>query len=369
MILVQELIFIKLKVTTKMNKDNPHKFKVLILTHDLKPDSGWGRYSLSIVEELKKKKIEFKVLTTADGLSLGRVRQAARDCQIVHAFDGWPYAFWGYWAVLGTKKKLFINGVGTYTISPLGHLLKGFILRLAYARAERIFCISEYVAKRLKELVPKAKVDVVHLGTTILKPAPAPIILEVKDRFRLKDHFPILLTVGEVKSRKGQLEVLKSLPSLVKNYPTLKYLVVGRSQDLSYREEMINYARAHNLENNWQLITDIKDDQFLAALYELCDVFVLAALNDGRHFEGFGLVLLEANAFGKVVVGNKWCGIEDAIKDGYNGYLSIPNNTNSLTESILKAISNKEQIASQAKHWSEGFSWEKTVENYIKYYA
>ena len=49
------------------------------------------------------------------------------------------------------------------------------------------------------------------------------------------------------------------------------------------------------------------------------DVYVLPAENSGGAFEGFGLTYLEANAYGKPVVGTLDCGAEDAIDDGDNG--------------------------------------------------
>src|SRR3569623_55113 len=47
------------------------------------------------------------------------------NVDLVHALDAWPYGFYGFAAVFGTKKKLFINGIGTYSVAPLYSLRAG----------------------------------------------------------------------------------------------------------------------------------------------------------------------------------------------------------------------------------------------------
>jgi glycosyltransferase involved in cell wall biosynthesis len=55
------------------------------------------------------------------------------------------------------------------------------------------------------------------------------------------------------------------------------------------------------------------------------DIFSLPSYN-----EGFGIVYVEAMSQGVPVIGVKGQGIEDVIKDGYNGFLAEPQNVNSL---------------------------------------
>src|SRR3990167_920240 len=110
---------------------------VLVITDNLRPDSGWGRYSAAVTRELELQNI--MVSTAAipkEGnerysctlrplrsikdfiINILNVRRAARGQAVVHAFDGWPYSIYGYFAVLGTNRKFFINGVGTYAAVP-----------------------------------------------------------------------------------------------------------------------------------------------------------------------------------------------------------------------------------------------------------
>ena len=57
--------------------------------------------------------------------------------------------------------------------------------------------------------------------------------------------------------------------------------------------------------------------------------------------EGFGMVLLEANACKKPVIGSDIGGIRFVIQNNKTGLLISPNNVQSLSEAIKKILSNK----------------------------
>src|SRR3569623_3180224 len=120
------------------------------------------------------------------------------NVDLVHALDAWPYGFYGFAAVFGTKKKLFINGIGTYSVAPLYSFARGVLLRVAYGRAKKIFCISAYTKMQLKEAgISQSKLEVVHLGTSDLPKASEQYIQEVRESNNIPDAaYPIILTVG-----------------------------------------------------------------------------------------------------------------------------------------------------------------------------
>ena len=67
-------------------------------------------------------------------------------------------------------------------------------------------------------------------------------------------------------------------------------------------------------------------DEALSDLYRRAKLFILTSINEDHHFEGFGLVFLEAAAAALPVIGTFGNGIEDAVKDCYNGFLVPQNN-------------------------------------------
>ena len=348
--------------------------KILVIAETTAMISGAGRTAQSTLDAYARAGIEYAVLTASIRVTLlGAVknmlkaRRMARDCDSVHAYDMWPYVVYGWCAVVGTKKKLFITGVGTYSVAPFNNLFKRILLGIACRRASKIFSISRYTTKRIKEKINLNNIVEVYLGAPLL-----PTLTE-DERMSLTKEFPItgspvLLTVGQIKHRKGQLDTVRAVAKLKKDFPNILYCIVGSNVDTRYVDEIKKFVATEHLESNVLLIHNVRSDKALAYLYQRCDVFVMNSNNDGDHFEGFGLVFLEAEQFGKPVVGSHDCGIEDALSDGDNGYLSKQGDAGDIAEKIAKVLSNADELGQHSKEFYSHFSWDRTVAEYKKYY-
>lgn len=354
--------------------------KILCLTSTINPESGgWGRYSHSILGEFDRQHIAYEVLSVGSPLQPASsilnivrncfvVRSRARSCDIVHAFDVWPFALYGYAVVLGTKKKLFASAVGTYSIPPKGFSLKRFLMVLALRRAEKVFAISDYTKKRLLDSVPLGNVLTVYMG--------APLLPEANESASLYEKFdipkisgPILLTVGQIKHRKGQLETLRAVSILKKDFPHILYLIVGSDTDTEYVERIRSLVSEDDLEENVRIIPNARENSDLAFLYSIADAFIMVSNTDGWHFEGFGLVFLEAAGFGKPVVGGRGSGIEEAMQDGYNGFLAEPANPADIAAKIRQVLSgDKAEWAKHSKEFRSRFTWKAMVEGFLAEY-
>ncbi|HEV8677594.1 MAG TPA: glycosyltransferase, partial [Candidatus Paceibacterota bacterium] len=186
---------------------------VLLITSTASEKSGWGRLSAAAAQALREEGADVSLMTDEKERSAAsffrnclRARKEAKRADVVHALDGWPYGVYGLAAVAGTRKKLFINGIGTYSVAPLYSFARGPLMRLAYGRASKAFCISAYTKREIeKGGVPSSKLDIVHLGTNALPPASEKEIEAVRAANHIPaDAHPVILTVGAVKDRKGQ---------------------------------------------------------------------------------------------------------------------------------------------------------------------
>jgi len=357
--------------------------KILIITKTIAPDSGWGRYSSGVIEELNRQGMECLVLTERNGILPTRsvfnflrnilvVRGRANDFDIIHAFDGWPYAVYGYFATLGRQKKLFINAVGTYSIAPLGSFLKGIFLRIAYRKADAVFAISDYIKGRLLEKMPDLKnITTVYLGLTPLPVLDEGEIQKYKKRFYILNQNPILLTVGEIKERKGQFDTLQAVLVLREKFPNILYLIVGSDKDSAYAGKIRRFISDNSLEENAKIINDARYDKELSFFYTISTIFLLNSRNDDEHghFEGFGLAMLEAASFGKPVVGSLNCGVAEAMKDGYNGYLANQADSVDIAQKVEKTLAgNYQSLSENSKSFVRRFTWQKTVSEYLRHY-
>jgi glycosyltransferase involved in cell wall biosynthesis len=80
--------------------------------------------------------------------------------------------------------------------------------------------------------------------------------------------------------------------------------------------------------------------------------------------EGWGLVVLEANACGTPVIGYDVPGLRDSIRDGVNGFLVPEGDADAMAAksiSLLKDTKALEKLSAGAKRHSEKFSWERTA--------
>jgi glycosyltransferase involved in cell wall biosynthesis len=76
-------------------------------------------------------------------------------------------------------------------------------------------------------------------------------------------------------------------------------------------------------------------DKELASAYRACSVLVLPSTTEA---ESFGMVLAEANACGRPVVGSRIGGIPSFVRDGENGLLVPPGNVEALAAAIRRIL-------------------------------
>jgi glycosyltransferase involved in cell wall biosynthesis len=363
--------------------------KITVITSNINTKSGWGRYSSSIINEYNNFGIDYQVITDKNYKKLDKensillplnnifnffynihkVKKLASGSNIIHAFDGWPYSIYAYFAVFGTNKKLFINGVGTYSVVPLNNFLKSFLLSKAYRRAKKIFCISHYTKNKILEKIKLNNLKVVLLGKSDIPKISEDIIVEYNKKYGIvNSNYPIFLSVGAIKNRKGQYYSLQAIAKLSNKYPKFRYFILGSDADIGYINAIKEYIQGNNLFKN-VIITNNASEEELAFFYSVSDIFILNSVNDRGHFEGFGLVFLEAAQFGLPVIGSKDCGIEDAMSDGYNGYLAKQKDIKDIYKNILKILDgDKQKLIANSQKFVKNFSWHKTVSQYYEYY-
>lgn len=297
-------------------------------------------------------------------------RRAARGTAVVHAYDAWPYGFYGLIAVLGTRRRLIVSGVGTYAVAPLYSPRTRWLVRAVYRRAAAVPCISVYTKARIDDLAPGTRTSVVHMGSTAL-PKPSPqAVAALRERLAIpSDAFPIVLTVGEIKNeRKGQIDVLRGLIDARSRFPRAFYLAVGTDAGLGDVASIRALAADAGMADHVCITPDIRSDEELAAAYSLADVFALTSRNGLRHFEGFGLVFLEAAQFGVPGIGTLGSGIEDAIEDGVSGVLVPEQNPAAFARALEVILADLERFRAGARQWYTRFSWDTTAERLLALY-
>ena len=169
------------------------------------------------------------------------------------------------------------------------------------------------------------------------------LLLCQSNEIKLNKEFrkPVFLFVGQIIKRKG-IQALLEACFLLKEDGLSEYtlLIVG---DGPQREELRDFANGRGLVD--QIVwSGWVEYQKLGGYFQLADVFVFPSYEDV-----WGMVVLEAMAFGKPVLCSKWAGAVEMIQHGENGYAFDPYQANTLAELMRRFIDQPELIAEIGK--------------------
>lgn len=173
----------------------------------------------------------------------------------------------------------------------------------------------------------------------------------------------ILLSVGRLAERKGLLEFVSySLPQIVKKIPEAILVVIGDSPKDSLhakrqnKQVIIETARERGLSNNIKFLGKVSNETLISA-YREASVHVFPVKHNIQDPEGFGMVAIEAAAYGLPTAAFATGGIIDAVSDGVSGLLSDPGDYGALTQNILDLLENKNKYQKGSIEFSGQFDW------------
>lgn len=168
-----------------------------------------------------------------------------------------------------------------------------------------------------------------------------------------------LLTVGRLVKRKGISQVIGAVALLRDEYPGLIYDVVGGGDAAPYQV----LAKSLGVEDR-VFFHGFKSYEDVRHFFKSSDIFIMVSHSSDKEkeVEGFGIVYLEANAYGKPVIGSATGGIEDAVLDGQTGLLvKNPFNEQEIAEKISWLCNHKVDAAAM------GLSGHKRVNEQFTY--
>ena len=135
---------------------------------------------------------------------------------------------------------------------------------------------------------------------------------------------PVFLYVGRMIREKGLYTLLEACVQLEgRKVGDFTLLVVGSGPEADVLKET---ARAREIEHRIEWAGAV-DYERLGAYYNACDVFVFPTFEDV-----IGMVVPEAMVFGKAILCSRYAGAQDMVRDGVNGFVFDPFNTNVLTD-------------------------------------
>jgi teichuronic acid biosynthesis glycosyltransferase TuaC len=185
---------------------------------------------------------------------------------------------------------------------------------------------------------------------------------EARRRYGMNESDPVIISVGWLIERKGFHRVIEVLPELIKQFPNLRYLIVGGAtgadnMEAQLRQQVVDLG----LEDHVRFLGSMPPDDLKWPL-SAADVFVLATRR-----EGWANVFLEAMACGLPVVTTDVDGNPEVVCKPELGetvtYGDAPALQAAISRSLIKTWDN-----AAIRSYAEKNSWDNRITKLCKIY-
>lgn len=298
----------------------------------------------------------------------------------IHRFGG--VKLWQRWRkARGLNARVAAGGV-TAVIADSWKSLEQYE---AAATQPRVICIAHGAellvqpgsAKARRMMRALAKADCVaansHFTATLVKPFLAPhtelCVLTpgvetppgASRAYVARPRRRNILTIARFDPYKGIDTMMRTVAGLKNKYPDLVYHVIGSGKDRARLEAL---APALGISDCVRFHGRVSDAE-KAALLSQCDVFALANRREPGEVEGFGIVFVEAGAYGLPVIAGADGGTADAVLDGETGLLVDGDSDAAVRAALVQLLENPAEAeamgrAGHARFWSE-FAWDAAI--------
>jgi glycosyltransferase involved in cell wall biosynthesis len=251
------------------------------------------------------------------------------DVDIVHARSRAP-AWSARYAAQRTARHFVTTFHNAYG---LGSMLKRRY-NAVMATGERVIAISQFVANHVASiygvgpdrlrLIPRG-VDVTRFDPDAVSPER---MLRLMHAWRVPDDAQTVLLPGRLTRWKGQLVFIEAMARLKR--PDVHAVILGGG-DPGYRRELEKAVAASGSGTTFRFVDDCPD---MAAAYMVADIVVSASTQP----EGFGRVIIEAQAMGRPVIATAHGGAQETITPGDTGWLVPPNDAEALAAALARAL-------------------------------
>lgn len=197
------------------------------------------------------------------------------------------------------------------------------------------------------------RIEVIPNGTDI----PNDLSPQLADR-------PSFLTIARIEERyKGHDVMIRALALVLSKVPDAQWIVIG---DGSLRGGLEQLARSYGVAGSVRFLGAVSDDQRNLWLRRARLLAMPSRLPAGGFAgEGFGIVYLEAGAYGKPVVAGNVGGAVDAVADGESGLLVDPTDPVAVADAITTLLLDDRLAARMGAAGAErarSFAWPIIIE-------
>jgi len=251
-----------------------------------------------------------------------------RGISIVHVNDGDDVAI----AALACRR------VGVPCVAHVrSEMVPGKFRKLRLQWADLLIAVSDGVrAKAIQGGLPPEKVVTVYSGIDPGRFKAAGNGRRVRAEYGLSPGLLVIGSVANIAPKKGFDILIRAAAKARQEIEGLACLIVG-ADDRGLQQGLEKLGESLGLRGRLRFAGFQED---VAAYLDAMDLFVLASVD-----EGFGIVLLEAMASGKAVVGTLVDGPPEIIEEGQTGLLVPPRDHEALARALVELLRDPDRRA------------------------
>lgn len=261
----------------------------------------------------------------------------------------------------GTHYLCYVHGEDVETAATSGE--HNLMVKQVCKHADKLICNSHNSASIVKRLnyADDNKIAVLHPGVDASLFVPAEEDVQFKHQMGWQNR-KVIITVGRLQERKGQDMMIRATALLKKQFPEILYAVIGRGECLDSLQAL---TAELGLTEHVQLLTEMSDAQMIQA-YQQSDVFILPNRTIGNDIEGFGMVLVEAQACGIPVIAGDSGGTKETMLLEQSGLVIDCTNAEVICSTVAKLLADPEYSKQMGKvgrqHVESELDWQAHVQ-------
>ena len=186
--------------------------------------------------------------------------------------------------------------------------------------------------------VPAERIRVMYDGLDPASVAPTRSEQELRSVYDVRPGQPVVGIVGNIRRWKGQETVVRAMAEVVSRHPDAVCFLVGAvtPADQPYFEHLQQIATAAGITANLRF-TGFQQDP--ASLVRMMQVVIHASVEP----EPFGMVVLEAMAQRKPVVGSRAGGVVEMVVEGDTGFTFPPGDAETLAARVNELLADPDR--------------------------
>jgi len=268
---------------------------------------------------------------------------------VIHCGNIRPVGYGVRWAnrQLGVPYLVYVNGGDLLRERRKSERssMKRMSARSILGNASGIVATSKWVADLSADVMVEIgvtsppRIAALDLGTDPVHFNPSRDTGALRRRWNVGEA-PLLITVARLVPHKGQDMGIRALASLSRDFPQLRYIMVGEGHD---EQRLRGLARELGVADKVAFVGPMRDDE-LPEAYATSTVYLGASRVDKEiNVEGFGISFLEAGASGIPSVAGDSGGVRSAVRDGETGIVVPPTDADAIADAIRALLVNPEK--------------------------